>query len=180
MFAAIVDQSCIQWILNRNRTGKTCMLYNNSRFSMGLAFLGFSLRLCSAIFAILTLVQIRRGYEGSNSGCQPNRGGGVKSNLADEPDTKFSTTCDEQLATTSSSQMSSSTSSSRLAAATTTTNNNTNESFSYLNKAYAIDTSDDVLVFKSDGQQMTTTTTTTNDVPIEIIMPENQKSSSQI
>ena len=49
--------------MSRNRNRKTCMLYNNHRFSVGLAFLGFGLRFCSAIFAVLTLVQIRRSLD---------------------------------------------------------------------------------------------------------------------
>lgn len=103
------------------------MLYNNHRFSVGLAFLGFGLRLCSAIFAVLTLAQIRRSMERTNRV--------VKS----EESISTKTTTDGDESTT---------------AANISLKNSRHhpESFTYLNKAYANDSADSGMVVyeKSD------------------------------
>jgi hypothetical protein len=60
IFASIVDKSCVQWTTNSYNSNRTCRLYDNKSFSLGLGLLGFSFRLISALFAFVTLVLIRR------------------------------------------------------------------------------------------------------------------------
>ena len=55
VFAAIIDRSCIQWTKSPPSINKTCRLYNNHRFSLGMGLLGSVIRFCSAVSALITL-----------------------------------------------------------------------------------------------------------------------------
>jgi hypothetical protein len=60
VFAAIVDKSCVYWITRSCTGNKTCRLYNNKMFSLGLGLLGSGFRFMSAMFALITLIVISR------------------------------------------------------------------------------------------------------------------------
>lgn len=117
MFAAIVDHSCLQWIQNQNQSGKTCVLYHNNRFSIGLAILGFCVRLCSAAFAALTLYFIRRANTAAHAASAET---GVQEAIADK-------TADADSRSENMSDM----------------NVKSKDTFTYLNKAYINDDGDE-------------------------------------
>lgn len=59
VFAEVVDKTCIQW--TRSSTGnRTCRLFNNRMFSIGLGGLGSVIRFISALFAMLSLFYLRK------------------------------------------------------------------------------------------------------------------------
>lgn len=60
VFASVVDRSCIQWTRGALNGNKTCRLYNNKSFSTGLGSLGACFRFLSGLFALLTLISVRK------------------------------------------------------------------------------------------------------------------------
>jgi hypothetical protein len=60
IFAAVIDSSCVLWINGSCKSNRTCRLYDNKKFSLGLSLLGGCFRFVSAIFAFVTYLFIRR------------------------------------------------------------------------------------------------------------------------
>jgi hypothetical protein len=55
-----MDNSCLLWIKGDCVESRTCRLYNNKEFAFGFGIIGFCFRICSALFALLTIYYIRK------------------------------------------------------------------------------------------------------------------------
>jgi hypothetical protein len=63
VFASVVDRSCVQWTQRAFTGSKTCRLYDNRLFSLGLSLLGSGVRFLSGCFALVTLIFVLKMHK---------------------------------------------------------------------------------------------------------------------